>query len=168
MHRSLWCHLRSTDGFSQIREFRYLETARGAGGSSRPSSPPDTLNTLSRTNSTWDAKSDGEELSLRSPVDPVSPPGAMSSSPGGLAPLPEQPQPAGRQAGRATTCHTQFHTIRRARQYFWDCFAINASSLDKHGRTTLSCLHILLLLFSEVSFSVLLAFSPLCTIFSNP
>lgn len=129
MHRSLWCHLRSTGGFSQIREFRYLEMARGAGGSSRPSSPPDTLNTLSRTNSTWDAKSDGEELSLRSPVDPVSPPGARSSSPGRLAPLPEQPQPAGRQAGRATMCHTQFHTIHRARQYFWACFAIKRCPL---------------------------------------
>lgn len=65
MHTNVWCDLRSTGVFSQIREgFSYLEMGRGAGGSSRPSSRPGTLNTLSCSNHTWGAKSHGDGLSL--------------------------------------------------------------------------------------------------------
>lgn len=65
MHTNVWCDLRSTGVFSQMREgFSDLEMGRGAGGSSRPSSRPGTLNTLSCSNPTWGAKSHGDALSL--------------------------------------------------------------------------------------------------------
>lgn len=157
MHTSARCHLRSTGRFSQIREeFSYSEMGRGTGGSSRPSSPPGTQSALSCAHPTRGAKSHGEGLSLGSHMDPL-PPAAAAAPPEAWHPsrqsyqvpytLPYYPEgtlSAAKYKGRYTPLWTN-----TAEQH-WVASMFSFCS------------------FQKFPFSVVLAFSPLCTILSKP
>lgn len=85
---------------------------------------------------------------------------------------PSRASTASRQTGRVTTCHTQYHTILRAHQYFGTCFAVSAVKHKESytpfwtnmaerrwvASTSSFCS------FQKFPFSVLLVFSPLCTV----